>query len=82
MRMTGHKTRSVFERYNIVSESDFADAVRRLNERDGHTLDIPKAINAPDAMPISKSVEENLEAPPGFEPGMEVLQTGPGRLSC
>jgi hypothetical protein len=25
---------------------------------------------------------ENLEAPPGFEPGMEVLQTGPERLSC
>ena len=25
---------------------------------------------------------ESLEAPPGFEPGMEVLQTGPGRLSC
>jgi hypothetical protein len=23
-----------------------------------------------------------LEAPPGFEPGMEVLQTGPGSLSC
>jgi hypothetical protein len=23
----------------------------------------------------------NLEAPPGFEPGVEVLQTGPGRLS-
>jgi hypothetical protein len=23
-----------------------------------------------------------LEAPPGFEPGMEVLQTGPGHLSC
>ena len=23
-----------------------------------------------------------LEAPPGFEPGMEVLQTGPGCLSC
>ena len=23
-----------------------------------------------------------MEAPPGFEPGMEVLQTGPGCLSC
>ena len=25
---------------------------------------------------------EELEAPPGFEPGMEVLQTGPKSLSC
>jgi len=33
MQMTGHKTRSVFERYNIVCESDFADAARKLDER-------------------------------------------------
>src|SRR4030095_1340100 len=26
--------------------------------------------------------QEVLEAPPGFEPGIEVLQTGPKRLSC
>jgi integrase len=32
MTMTGHKTRSVFERYNIVSDSDLKDAARRLNE--------------------------------------------------
>ncbi|MCU1382795.1 MAG: phage integrase protein breaking and rejoining enzyme [Acidobacteria bacterium] len=31
MQMTGHKTRAVFERYNIVSPGDLRDAARRLD---------------------------------------------------
>jgi hypothetical protein len=30
-QMTGHKTRSVFERYNIVSDGDLRDAAARLD---------------------------------------------------
>jgi hypothetical protein len=37
MQLTGHKTRSVFERYNIVSAGDLRDAARRLDEARGHT---------------------------------------------
>jgi integrase len=31
MQLTGHKTRAVFERYNIVSPGDLRDAATRLD---------------------------------------------------
>ena len=31
MQLTGHKTRAVFERYNIVSAADLRDAAQRLD---------------------------------------------------
>ena len=36
MRITGHRTRSVFDRYNIVSPGDLQDAARKM--ADGHNL--------------------------------------------
>ncbi len=38
MTMTGHKTRSVFERYNIVSPGDLTEAARKLDALHGHTF--------------------------------------------
>jgi integrase len=38
MQMTGHKTRSVFMRYDIVDESDLFDAARKLEAHDSQSF--------------------------------------------
>jgi hypothetical protein len=32
MRISGHKTRSVFDRYDIIDEPDIGDAAKKLDE--------------------------------------------------
>jgi integrase len=59
MRMTGHRTRSVFERYNIVSPGDLLEAARKLDAAKNATssLGMNPGMNAPnlDTLPTENS---------------------------
>lgn len=58
MQMTGHKTRSVFERYNIVSSGDLREAASKLDQAAGIVSGIVRRITAPGEDRIDDSTEE------------------------
>jgi hypothetical protein len=59
------KTRSVFDRYSVASKTDLVDAAAKLSAF--HATTKASRLHA-NGYGLGK-----LEAPPGFEPGVEVL---------
>ena len=53
MKITGHKTRSVFDRYDITSEEDLAEAARKLQALAG-------TIAGTNTLPDAEALREHL----------------------
>jgi hypothetical protein len=47
MQMIGHKTRSVFERYNVTSSADLKDAAKKLDQFSKSPTGIIPGMTAP-----------------------------------
>ena len=55
MKMTGHKTRSIFDRYDIVSQGDLNDAARKLE-----TFMVTKTVTIEDSS--NQNIAQAVEA--------------------
>lgn len=55
MQSSGHKTRSIFDRYNIVNERDITEAAAKLEQRLQTSLGILSGIPATSAETVPAS---------------------------
>ena len=55
MKMTGHKPRSVFERYNIVSPGDLLEAARKLDAATNASAALGMNAPIPGTLPTENS---------------------------
>jgi hypothetical protein len=63
MRISGHKTRSIFDRYNIVNEADLADAAIRIEQgarlESGHSTGIVEKSSEPEGVQSESNPQYN-----------------------
>jgi hypothetical protein len=66
----------------LIAKQSFTDVGLRKWEQNRGSSEQERTAPRGGHPPITRISEEKMEAPPGFEPGMEVLQIERGRASC